>query len=154
MIDDSLLPKFQPNVSFYQIVAAFGVGLILQPCVKAFRLYCRYPSVPGAYFVQWEGSDGKTEPRSGTIQIKRNLWRGSFAVIAFHGTGKAQWKGEMHLSLDMKNVGNGVFWHVDKDDGVGDQKFRYTPEKRQFRVQGITFRAGKPDPFFHLWNMK
>jgi hypothetical protein len=60
----------------------------------------------------------------------------------------------MHLSLDMKNVGNGVFWHVDEAEGVGDQKFRYIPEKKQFRVQGVTFTAGEPAPFFHLWTRK
>jgi hypothetical protein len=60
----------------------------------------------------------------------------------------------MHLSLDVKNVGNGVFWHVDEAGGEGDQKFRYKPENKQFRVKGVTFGAGEPNPFFHVWTRK
>jgi hypothetical protein len=71
-----------------------------------------------------------------------------------HADGKTQWRGEMRLSLEMTNVGYGVFWHVDEGAGVGDQKFRYIPEKAQFRVQGITLKAGSPDPFFHRWTRK
>ncbi len=57
----------------------------------------------------------------------------------------------MHLSLDMTNVGYGVFWHVDEGTGVGDQKFRYIPEQMRLQVQGVTFDAGSSDPFFHRW---
>jgi len=60
----------------------------------------------------------------------------------------------MHLSLDMTNVGNGVFWHVDAAGGAGDQKFRYFPDKSHFRVQGMTLKAGTSDPFLHLWTKK
>jgi hypothetical protein len=147
-------PKFQSNVSFYQILAAFIVGLILQPCVRSVRVCLRYKGVWGRYSVLREYSDGRTDLETGEIRIRLNWWLGSFAVTAFHATRKVQWRGEMHLSLDMKNVGNGVFWHVDEAEGVGDQKFRYIPEKKQFRVHGVTFAAGEPAPFFHLWTRK
>jgi hypothetical protein len=65
-----------------------------------------------------------------------------------------QWKGEMHLSLDIGNVGHGVFWHVDEQAGVGDQKFRYSPEQKQFQVEGVTFKAGGTNLFFHRWTKK
>lgn len=143
-------PNVQWNVSFYQILIGFAVGLLLQPFVKTSRLLWRYWPVLGSYSVQREHTDGKLKSESGKVFIRLNWWRGSFAVEALHATQVTQWRGEMHLSLDMRNVGNGVYWHVDEEDGVGDQKFRYIPEKRQFRVEGVTFNA-KSEPFFHLW---
>jgi hypothetical protein len=101
----SLSPVFQPNISLYQAFFAFFVGFFLQPVVMAIRLHLRYPQVPGTYSVEREYSDGKVEPREGTIQIRRNWWRGSFSVTAFHAPNKRQWQGEMHLSLDMTKLG-------------------------------------------------
>jgi hypothetical protein len=147
-------PKFQSNISLYQIISGFFFGLLAQPFVKTARIISRYPRLLGRYSMQKERSDGTTEAEDGEILIKLNWWRGSFAVTALHATRKEQWKGEMHLSLDMRNVGNGIYWHVDEAKGVGDQRFRYLPEKRQFRVQGITFGASQSQPFFHLWTKK
>jgi hypothetical protein len=147
-------PNFQSNVSFYQIFAALFVGLILQPCIKTLQLWVRYRGVVGRYSVQREYGDGRTNLEGGEIQIKLKWFLGSFAMTAFHATRKVQWRGEMHLGLEVKNVGPGVFWHVDEAEGEGDQKFRYMPEKKQFSVQGVTFTAGQPAPFFHLWTRK
>jgi hypothetical protein len=149
----SLLPSptFQWNVSIYQILVGIAVGLLLQPFIKTLRLLWLYWRVLGRYSVQREQDDGKLKSEGGEILVRLNWWRGSFAVEALHATRVPQWKGEMHLSLDMRNVGNGVYWHVDEENGMGDQKVRYIPEKRRFRVQGVTFKAGTPEVFSHLW---
>jgi hypothetical protein len=151
-------PSFQTTVSLYQIFFAciftFVVGLFLQPGVTAFRLWRRYCAVPGRYSVQRVHPNNSIEDKDGEIEIGPKWRRGFFTVTAKHADGKAQWKGEMHLSLDMTNVGHGVFWHVDEGEGVGDQKFRYIPERAEFRVQGITFDAGSADSFFHRWTKK
>jgi hypothetical protein len=150
----SWLPLLQRNIAPYQLLGGFVVGLVLQPLVRAYKLYRRYPRVTGVYAVQMESHEGKKEHREGEIRIKRNIWAGSFGVKAFHLSGKPQWQGEMYLSLEVANAGTGVYWHVDQDRGVGDQKFRYLPDSEQFRVQAVTFHAGNREPFFHLWTKK
>lgn len=147
-------PQYVTNVSFYQILFAFFIGLILQPCIIASRLLWRYRGVPGQYSLQRVHENGSTENRDGEIRIKFKWWRGSYAVTALHASGAPQWKGEMRLSLDMGNVGSGVFWHVDEAAGVGDQKFRYSPARKEFHVEGVTFKAGATKPFFHRWTKK
>ena len=151
-------PQFVTTVSLYQILTGFLVsfliGLILQPCIIALRLWLRYRGVSGEYSVQRIHGDGRTENRDGEIRIKFKWWRGSYAVAALHANRAPQWKGEMHLSLDMSNVGSGVYWNVDETAGVGDQKFRYSPARKEFQVEGVTFKAGRADPFFHRWTKK
>ncbi|MGC2298474.1 MAG: hypothetical protein WA476_06700 [Acidobacteriaceae bacterium] len=148
------MPSLQRNVSFYQIIFGFILGLILQPLVTTLRILWWYWQVAGRYSVQRQPAADKVETAGGEIEITLNWWRGTHALTARHANGSIQWKGEMRLSLDMKNVGNGVYWHVDEDKGVGDQRFRYVPEKKEFRVQGTTFGAGASQPFFHLWTRK
>jgi hypothetical protein len=144
-------PKFQTNISLYQIFVALAVGLVLQPLINASRLLWRYHGVSGAYFSFRDLGNGKLEPTGGRIQIKFKWWPGFHSVEAFHHDGSQEWKGEMHLSLDMTNVGSGVFWHVDQSAGAGDQKFRYFPEKKRLEVQGTTFKVGNTNSFFHVW---
>jgi hypothetical protein len=146
--------NWMASVSIYQILVAFCAGISLQPCVIAVRLLWRYHGVSGRYSAERVYANGKTENRFGEIRIKFKWWRGSYSVTASHADESPQWEGEMRLSLDMRNVGHGVFWHVDKDDGAGDQKYRYYPEQKQFEVEGITFKAGGADSFFHRWRKK
>jgi hypothetical protein len=144
-------PNLQSNISLYQILTGFIIGLFLQPLVNSARLFWKYHAVTGRYSVRREHADGRIEAREGKVRIKFKWWGGYYSVTALHADNAVQWKGEMHLSLAMTNVGSGVFWHVDQEDGVGDQRFRYLPERRESRVQGTTFRAGGANSFFHVW---
>jgi len=133
-------PQFVTTVGLYQILIGFFItfliGLVLQPCIIALRLWLRYRGVSGKYSLQRIHGDGSAENRDGEIRIKFKRWRGSYAVTALHANGVPQWKGEMRLSLDMRNVGSGVYWHVDEAAGVGDQKFRTLQRKRNFKSKG------------------
>jgi hypothetical protein len=151
-------PEFQRNVGIYQIIAGyiftFAMGFVMQPLVKAWRLRSRYKEVKGRYSVQRLYPEGRIETRDGEIRIEPRWWKGFFAVTAFHAGGKKQWEGRMYLSPDTSDVGQGVFWHVDKGAGLGDQQFRYRPELKQFLVQGVTFGPGASDSFHHSWTKK
>ena len=151
-------PQIVTTVSLYQILIGFFitliVGLMLQPCIIALRLWLRYRGVTGKYSLQRILGAGSTENRGGEIIIKFKWRRGSYAVEALNADRTPQWEGEMRLSLDMRNVGSGVFWHVDKAEGVGDQKFRYSPARGEFQVEGVTFKAGDLNRFFHRWTKK
>jgi len=148
-------PEFHANVSLYQILIGFFItlilGLLLQPVIKWVTLCVTYPKVSGVYSMSRDYGGGRIEKRDGRIEIQLKFLRGYHSVTAFHLGGQEQWNGQMHLGLGIGNIGTGVYWHVDQDRGVGDQKFRYIPHRREFIVQGTESSADQIESFFHIW---